>query len=74
MIFWIQKGPSKGNQGRLFCARLDVPAGETAGNHSDKCVVLDLLPDPIDLAFDSAANALYNGPRRPALWEHDESD
>jgi hypothetical protein len=58
-IVFPRKRLSKGNQGRLFYAGLDVPADETADNRSDKCVLLDLLPDPIDLAFNSMANALY---------------
>ncbi|KAK9330756.1 hypothetical protein V1520DRAFT_106938 [Lipomyces starkeyi] len=59
LIFWTQKGPSKGNQGRLFCAGMDIPEGETAENRSDKRVLLDHLPEPIDLDFDAEAKQLY---------------
>ena len=59
LIFWTQKGPSKGNQGRLFCAGMDIPEGETAENRSDKRVLLDHLPEPIDLDFESVTKELY---------------
>ena len=34
-IYWTQKGPTKGNKGRLFRAGLEIPKGETAANRSD---------------------------------------
>jgi hypothetical protein len=52
-------GPSKGNEGRLFCAGADLPANETSNVRSDVQVLLDRLPEPIDLDFDRAARALY---------------
>lgn len=63
LIFWTQKGRSKGNQGRLFCAGLDIPEGETAQNRTDKIVLLDHLPEPIDLDFVPEANQLYMSDR-----------
>jgi hypothetical protein len=38
LIFWTQKGPSEGKQGRLFCTGVDIPAGETAENRNDERV------------------------------------
>ena len=58
-IYWTQKGPTKGNQGRLFRARLDMPRGETASNRSDIEVFFDHLPEPIDLEFDLKNRVLY---------------
>jgi sugar lactone lactonase YvrE len=58
-IYWTQKGPTKGNQGRLFRARLDIPRGETASNRSDIEVFFDHLPEPIDLEFDPKNRVLY---------------
>ncbi|HUN96615.1 MAG TPA: 3-hydroxyacyl-CoA dehydrogenase [Bradyrhizobium sp.] len=58
-IYWTQKGPSKGNQGQLFRAGLDMPRGETASNRSDIEVFFDHLPEPIDLEFDLKNRVLY---------------
>ena len=48
-IYWTQKGPSKGNEGRLFSAGINLPAGEDSQNRSDVVLLLDKLPEPIDL-------------------------
>jgi hypothetical protein len=58
-FFWTQKGPDKGNQGRLFRAELEMPKGQTAANRSDIEVLFDRLPEPIDLELDSASRVLY---------------
>ena len=63
LIYWTQKGPSKGNAGRLFCAGLDIPPGETPDNRSDKRLLLDHLPEPIDLDLDLKANMMYMSDR-----------
>jgi hypothetical protein len=34
-IYWTQKGPDNGEQGRLLRAGLDIPKGETAANRCD---------------------------------------
>ncbi|WP_266180365.1 hypothetical protein [Dyella humicola] len=58
-LLWTQKGPPKGGQGRIFCAGLEVPAGETASNRSDIKVLLEHLPEPIDLEIDAENSLLY---------------
>jgi sugar lactone lactonase YvrE len=58
-IFWTQKGPAKGDQGRLFRAGLEMPKGETAANRSDIEVFFDRLPEPIDLELDLKNRVLY---------------
>ena len=58
-IYWTQKGPNKGNQGKLFRAGLDIPRGETASNRSDIEVFFDHLPEPIDLELDLKNRVLY---------------
>lgn len=58
-FFWTQKGSPKGGQGRIFCAPLEMPKGETAATRSDVELVLDNLPECIDLEFDDEAGALY---------------
>ena len=63
LFYWTQKGPSKGNAGRLFCAGLDMPPGETPDNRSDKRLLLNHLPEPIDLDLDVKANMIYMSDR-----------
>src|SRR6266568_6499135 len=58
-IYWTQKGPDNGDQGRLFRAGLEIPRGETAANRSDIEVFFDRLPEPIDLELDLKNRVLY---------------
>ncbi len=58
-IYWTQKGPDNGEQGRLFRAGIDIPRGETAANRSDIEVFFDRLPEPIDLELDLKHRVLY---------------
>jgi hypothetical protein len=58
-IYWTQKGPDNGNQGRIFRAGIEIPRGETAGNRSDLEVFFDQLPEPIDLELDLKNRVLY---------------
>ena len=58
-IYWTQKGPTKGDQGRLFRAGIEIPKGETAANRSDIEVFFDRLPEPIDLELDLRNRVLY---------------
>jgi hypothetical protein len=58
-IYWTQKGPDNGEQGRISRAGIDIPAGETAANRSDIEVFFDRLPEPIDLELDLKNRVLY---------------
>ena len=58
-IYWTQKGPNKGNQGRIFRANIDVPKGQSAASRSDIEVLFDELPEPIDLEIDVENRILY---------------
>ncbi len=58
-IYWTQKGPDKGGQGRLCRAGIEIPHGETAANRSDIEVFFDRLPEPIDLELDLQHRVLY---------------
>jgi len=58
-IYWTQKGPDNGNQGRIFRAGLEIPKGETAAKRSDIEVFFDHLPEPIDLELDIKNRVLY---------------
>jgi sugar lactone lactonase YvrE len=48
-VYWSQKGPAKGGQGRILRAGLSLPPGETAATRSDVEILWDGLPEPIDL-------------------------
>jgi hypothetical protein len=58
-IYWTQKGPDNGEQGRIFRANLDIPAGQNAANRRDITVLFDRLPEPIDLELDLKNRHLY---------------
>lgn len=51
-LYWTQKGPAKGGNGRILRAGLDIPEGETAADRTDIEVLWDNLPEPIDLHLD----------------------
>jgi hypothetical protein len=58
-FYWTQKGPEKGNQGRIFCASIEIPKGQTASNRSDIELIFDRLPEPIDLELDLNNRMMY---------------
>lgn len=58
-IYWTQKGPDNGDQGRIFRAGIEIPKGETAGNRTDIEVFFERLPEPIDLEIDRKNRMLY---------------
>ncbi|KAF7594644.1 hypothetical protein BBP40_008734 [Aspergillus hancockii] len=58
-LYWTQRGPSKGNQGRIFRANIEIPAGENASNRSDIEILLEGLPEPIDLDIVPETQMLY---------------
>src|SRR4029077_8590145 len=58
-IYWTQKGPEKGEHGRIFRANIEIPAGQTAANRRDITVLYDGLPEPIDLELDLNNRVMY---------------
>jgi len=58
-LYWTQKGPDNGEQGRIFRASLDIPVGQNAANRQDITVLFDRLPEPIDLELDLKNRHLY---------------
>ncbi|GFP55788.1 hypothetical protein ACSS6W_008806 [Trichoderma asperelloides] len=58
-FYWTQKGPSKGNKGRIFSANIATPAGQSAQTRDDIVCLLNGLPEPIDLEMDEETNTLY---------------
>ncbi|MBP6083349.1 MAG: hypothetical protein KA732_19020 [Providencia sp.] len=58
-LYWTQKGPSKGNKGQLFRVPLAMPPHALASEREDIQLLLDKLPEPIDLLLDQDARILY---------------
>jgi len=58
-LYWTQKGPSKGGSGRIFRADLELPVNETALARTDIRLILENLPEPIDLEWDPKSQTLY---------------
>lgn len=57
-LYWTQKGPSDGGDGRIFRAPLDIPAGQSATDRAVE-VLWSGLPEPIDLELDLDAGVVY---------------
>lgn len=58
-FYWTQKGPSKGGQGCIFRANIDMPKRQTADTRDDIELLFDHLPEPIDLEIDAETETLY---------------
>jgi hypothetical protein len=58
-IYWTQKGGDNGGHGRIFRARLDIPAGQKPQARNDIEVLYSDLPEPIDLDIDFSRRQLY---------------
>ncbi|KAH6611624.1 dehydrogenase [Trichoderma cornu-damae] len=58
-FYWTQKGPSKGNKGRIFCANIATPIGQHPQSRKDITCLLKDLPEAIDLEVDEETNTLY---------------
>ena len=58
-IYWTQKGPPDGGLGRIFRMGLELPPGSTADTRDDVELLIDHLPEPIDLEIDHAHGQLY---------------
>ncbi|MEG2734514.1 MAG: hypothetical protein RR962_04180 [Hafnia sp.] len=58
-IYWTQKGPEKGGKGRIFKAPLDFTSSNDVRLAGKPVLLLDNLPEPIDLEFSVSGNTLY---------------
>lgn len=58
-IYWTQKGPPDGGRGRIFRMGLNSPGAATSAARSDVELLLDHLPEPIDLEIDHKCQQLY---------------
>ncbi|KAK2046104.1 hypothetical protein LZ31DRAFT_583640 [Colletotrichum somersetense] len=56
LFYWTQKGPSKGNKGRIFRAPIQSPH---EGRERSIELVFENLPEPIDLELDEETGTLY---------------
>ncbi|KZP04888.1 YWTD domain-containing protein [Athelia psychrophila] len=59
LLYWTQKGASKGRQGCILRANIDIPVGQTPASRSDSQTLYAHLPEPIDLELDAASQTLY---------------
>jgi len=62
-IYWTQKGPNNGGQGRILGANIEIPNGASPTNRPDIEVLFDQLPEPIDLELDLGNRVLYGTDR-----------
>ncbi len=58
-FYWTQKGPDDGMVGSIRRAHLQMPDGETDTTRTDIEVLIDGLPEPVDLDLDVAAGHMY---------------
>lgn len=58
-VYWTQKGPPDGGKGRIFRAGLEIPENQQPENRVDIELLIDHLPEPIDLELDTKNNVLY---------------
>lgn len=58
-LYWTQKGDDNAGQGRIFRADLEIPKGQTPANRNDIELLLDGLPEPIDLELDLHNRMMY---------------
>jgi len=58
-IYWTQKGGHPPNTGSIRRANLEIPKGMTAAHRSDVEILVDGLPEPIDLDVDLRTRTMY---------------
>ncbi|WP_028632814.1 hypothetical protein [Pseudomonas parafulva] len=58
-IYWTQKGPPDGGQGRIFRMALTPPGVMPLAHRPNVELLLDHLPEPIDLEIDHESQRLY---------------
>jgi hypothetical protein len=58
-VYWTQKGGSPANMGSIRRANLEIPPGMDPAHRSDVEVLVDGLPEPIDLDLDLRTRMMY---------------
>ncbi|MGO4339960.1 3-hydroxyacyl-CoA dehydrogenase [Labrys sp. KB_33_2] len=59
MLYWTQKGPADAGLGRIFRMGLTIPDGTSPETRADVELLIDHLPEPIDLEIDHERGQLY---------------
>ncbi len=58
-VYWTQKGGNPANTGSIRRANLEIPTGLDPAHRSDVEVLVDRLPEPIDLDLDLRTRMMY---------------
>lgn len=58
-LYWTQKGPPKGGQGKILRIPLTSHAPQSPESRKDIITLFDNLPEPIDLEIDTKNRILY---------------
>jgi DNA-binding beta-propeller fold protein YncE len=58
-VYWTQKGGNPANTGSIRRANLEIPGGMDPAHRSDIEVLVEGLPEPIDLDVDLRARMMY---------------
>jgi hypothetical protein len=58
-LYWTQKGPPDGGRGRIFRMGIHLPSHATPQTRTDVQLLIDNLPEPIDLEIDHERAQLY---------------
>jgi len=58
-LYWTQKDSPDGGQGRMFRKGLEIRVGQSATNRTDLVLLLDELPESIDLEIDEKSKQIY---------------
>ena len=58
-MYWTQKSANDAGHGRILRASIDMPHGRTSANRPDVEVLLQALPEPVDLELDLDHRVLY---------------
>ncbi|CAG8060213.1 unnamed protein product [Penicillium olsonii] len=67
-FYWTQKGSPKGGNGRIFCANIVTPEGQSMSSRNDVQCILSGLPEPIDLEIEEDTRTLYWTDRGEIPW------
>jgi DNA-binding beta-propeller fold protein YncE len=58
-VYWTQKGGNPANTGSIRRANLEIPSGMDPAHRSDVEVLVESLPEPIDLDLDLRTRMMY---------------
>ncbi|MEU4809632.1 hypothetical protein AB0H20_10550 [Nocardia fluminea] len=73
LLYWTQKGASKGGEGRIFRVRMDLPPGADPAARTDIELLWDNLPEPIDVELHGVSDLVWTdrgaAPHGNALYQ-----